>query len=44
MGETCRTHGIDKNWTQNFSRKIGRKRPIKRPGRKWQDNIKTDFR
>jgi hypothetical protein len=40
MGQTCCTHGRDEK-TYILVENIGRKRPLERPRRRWQDNIKT---
>jgi len=51
---TCKTSDIcvvlaevhvgDEKYIQDFVRKNRRKRPLGRPGRRWDDNIRTDLR
>lgn len=43
MDETCSTHGEEEECIQNFC-KEARRRPLGRPKRWWEENIKLDFR
>jgi hypothetical protein len=43
VGGTCGTHGGGEKCLQGFGWPEG-KRPLGRPNRRWEDNIKTDLR
>jgi hypothetical protein len=42
MSGECGTTGRDVKCIPNFDRELEGKRPFWRPGRRWEDNIKTD--
>jgi hypothetical protein len=44
MGRACSTHGGKRNAYRILVRKPGRKRPLGRPRRRREDNIKMDIR
>jgi hypothetical protein len=44
MGWACRKNGIEEKCVQNINRKSEGKRPLMRPRRKREGNIKTDLR
>jgi len=44
MGGAYSTHGRDAKSIQNFGRKICRERPLRRPKRRGEDNIRMDLR
>ena len=45
MGRTCSTCGAIQKFTQRFSGgKSERKRPLGKPRRRWEDNVKMDSR
>ena len=43
MGGACSASGGEKRHIQGFDGKTERKRPLERPRRKWEDNIKMDL-
>ena len=43
MGGTCCTYGGRESCAQGFGGKPERKRPLGRPRRRWEDNIKMDL-
>jgi hypothetical protein len=43
MGGACRLGGGRKRRVQSFVREIEEKRPLGRPRRRWDDNIKMDI-
>ena len=43
MGGACSTYGGRESCIQGLVGKPEGKRPRGRPGRRWEDNIKTDF-
>ena len=44
MGGTCRTYGAIQKCIQSLVGKPESKRPLGRPRRRWEDNIKMDLR
>jgi hypothetical protein len=44
MGRACSTHGEKMNAYRILVRKSEGKRPLERPRRRWEDNIRMDFR
>jgi hypothetical protein len=44
LGRACNTHGEKGNAYRVFVGKPEGKRPLERPRRKWEDNIKTDLK
>ena len=44
MGRTCSTYGAIQKCIQRFSGKTEGKRPLGRPRRRWEDNIKMNLR
>ena len=44
MGRTYSTHGPIQKWIKHFSEKPEGKSPLRRPRRRWEDNIKIDLR
>jgi hypothetical protein len=44
MGMACSTLGRDENFIQCFCKKSEGKRPLRRPRRRWEDNIIMDLR
>jgi hypothetical protein len=40
MGKACSKHGGDEKCVRNFGRKREGKRPLGRPIRNWEDNIR----
>ena len=44
MDRRCSTYGGSQNCIQIFSEKLEGKRPLGRPTRRWEDNIKMDLR
>jgi hypothetical protein len=44
MGRTCSTHGGERNAYRILVGKPEGKRPLVRPRRKWDDNIKMDLK
>jgi hypothetical protein len=43
MGRTCGTYGGEERCMQGFYGKLEGKRPLERPRRRWEDNIKIDL-
>jgi len=43
MGGACRTHGGDEKCTQISVGKLEGKRPLRRHGRRWDNNITMDI-
>ena len=43
MGGACSTYGGEGGAYRVLAGKIKRKRPLGRPGRRWEDNIKMDL-
>jgi hypothetical protein len=43
MGGACKSDGVRKDVYRVLVRKPDGKRPLGRPGPKWEDNIKADF-
>jgi hypothetical protein len=43
MGRACSTHGGKDEFMQGFGGKV-RKRQLRRPRHRWEDNIKMDVR
>jgi hypothetical protein len=43
MGRTCGTYGGEERCIQGFSGKPEGRRPLGRPRRRWEDNIKMDL-
>jgi hypothetical protein len=43
VGGTCGTHGVGERCLQGFVGKPEGKRPLGRPRRRWEDNIKLDL-
>jgi hypothetical protein len=41
---TRNTYGADEKFMQNFNRKTGRSKPLRRPTRRWEDKMKIDHR
>jgi hypothetical protein len=41
---TCGTHGVGERRLQGFGSEAPRQKPLGRPRRRWEDNIKTDLR
>jgi hypothetical protein len=44
MGTACCTHGEKKNACRVLMGNPGERRPLGRPRRRWEDNIKMDLR
>jgi hypothetical protein len=44
MGRACRTHGVKRTAYTILVGKPEGKRPLGRPTRRWEDNIKMDLR
>jgi hypothetical protein len=44
VGGTCGTHGEGRGVYRVLVRRSGGKRPLGRPRRRWEDNIKLDLR
>jgi hypothetical protein len=44
MGRACSTHGEKRIAYRILVGKPGRKRPLGKPRRRWEDNIKIDLR
>jgi hypothetical protein len=44
IGIACSTHGVTWNAYRVFMGKAERKRPLGRPRRRWENNIKMDLR
>jgi hypothetical protein len=44
MGGTCGTHGGGERCSQDLVGRHEGKRPLGRPRRRWEDNIKMDLR
>jgi hypothetical protein len=44
VGGTCGTHGGGKRCLQGFGWRLEGTRPLGRPRRRWEDNIKMDLR
>jgi hypothetical protein len=44
VGGTCGTHGGGKRYLGGFCLEAEGKRPLERPRRRWEDNIKMDLR
>jgi hypothetical protein len=44
MNEECSMHGIVEKFIQNFVRQPEWKRPLGRPRRRWEDNIRMNLR
>jgi hypothetical protein len=44
MDKTCGTYGGEKRCIQGFSEETSGKKPLGRPRRKWENNIKMDLR
>jgi hypothetical protein len=44
VGGTCGTHGGGERCLQGFGWEARRKRPLRRPRHRWEDNIKMDLR
>jgi hypothetical protein len=44
VGGTCVTHGGGERCLQAFGWRPEGKRPLRRPRRRWEDNIKMDLR
>jgi hypothetical protein len=44
MGGVCNMHGRDKKCTKIFIGRHEEKRPLERPRRRWEDNIKMDIK
>jgi hypothetical protein len=44
MGRACSTNGGEKEWYRILVGKPEEKRQLRRPRRKWVDNIKIDLR
>jgi hypothetical protein len=44
MGRTCSTHGEKESADRILVGKPEGKRPVERPTRRWEDNIKLDLR
>jgi hypothetical protein len=44
MGEACSTNGEKRNAYRILVGKPNGKRPLERPSRRWEDNIKMDLR
>ena len=44
MGRTCSTYGEIQKCIQSLVGKLESKRPLGRPRRRWEDNIKMDLR
>jgi hypothetical protein len=44
MGRACSTHGEKRNAYRVLVGKPEEKRPLGRPKRRWEDNIRMDFR
>ena len=44
MSRTCSTYGATQKCLQSFVGKPEGKRPLGRPRRRWEDNIKMDLR
>jgi hypothetical protein len=44
VGGACGTHGRGEKRVQDFGGKARRKRPLERPRRRWEDEIKMDIR
>ena len=44
MGRICSSYGAIHKCVQSFSGEPGSKRPLGRPRRRWEDNIKMDLR
>jgi len=43
MGGACSMHGVDESVYEVLVGKPGGKRPLGRPRRRWEDNIKMNF-
>jgi len=43
MGGACSAYGGDERRVRGFGGKTERKRPLRRPRRRWKDNIKMDL-
>jgi hypothetical protein len=43
MGGTCNAYGGGERRVQGFGGKHGEKKPLRRPRRRWEANIKTDL-
>ena len=43
IGRACGTYGRRERCAQGFGGESEGKRPLGRPRRRWEDNIKTDF-
>jgi hypothetical protein len=44
VGWTCGTHGKGERCLQGFGLKARRQETMRRPRRRWEDNIKLDLR
>jgi hypothetical protein len=44
MGRTCGTYGGEERYIQGLMGKPEGRRPLGRPRRRWEDNIKMDLR
>jgi hypothetical protein len=44
MSRACRTNGEKRNTCRILVRNPEEKRPLGKPTRRWEDNIKMDFR
>jgi len=43
MGGSCNTHGRDEKYVRTFGPKSERKRPLGRPWRTWENDIRMDL-
>jgi hypothetical protein len=44
MGRECSTIGEEEECIYDFGWKVGRKELLRRPRRRWEDNIRMDLR
>jgi hypothetical protein len=44
VGRACGMHGRGDKRVQDFTGKAGRKRPLERPRRRWENGIEMDLR
>ena len=44
MGRTCSTYGTIQKCIQSFNVKIWEKEALRRPRRRWEENIEIDLR
>jgi hypothetical protein len=44
MSKACSTHGREEEYTRDFGGKTRKKRPLERPRRRCENNIKMDRR